>query len=101
MELEEEPVLCDLLDPTKTKRLAKLLTSENLLKPIFRNGKCVYPLPTLQEIQNAGKKNLAQFPSEIKRFLNPDLYLVGFEKKYRDYKLSLIRDIRSKRGEMA
>lgn len=98
--LEEEPVLCDLLDPTKTKKLSKQLTSENLLKPIFTNGKCVYPLPSLQEIQNFGKQNLAKFPSEIKRFLNPDLYLVGFEKKYHEHKLSLIRDIRSKRGDV-
>jgi len=99
--LEEQPILCDLVDPTKTKKLSKTLTSVDLLQPIFRAGECVYTSPPLQEIQKTGKNNLAEFPSEIKRFINPDLYLVGFEKNYHEHRLSLIRDIRSKRMEMA
>lgn len=97
---DEEPILCDLFDPTKTKRLSEQLHSESLLQPIFREGKCVYNLPSLQEIQEFGKKNLAQFPTEVKRFINPDIYQVGFEKNYHEHRLSLIRDIRNKRSEI-
>lgn len=84
----------DPLDPTKEKLLKKGLHSEDLLIPIFREGKLVYSLPTLSEIRTRTQEELSRFPVGIKRFLNPHQYFVGMEKSLYDLKVNLIRKIR-------
>ncbi len=99
--VNEEPILCDLTDPTRHKRLSRQLSSKSILEPIFRGGECVYTSPPLKEIRELAKKNLEIFPNEIKRFVNPHLFTVGFEQKYHELKLSLIEAIRSHRMELS
>lgn len=92
--LHEGSRIVDPLDPTKEHIIKKGLQSKDILEPIFREGKCVYPLPTLQEIRQRTQKELGHFPIGTKRFLNPHTYWVGMEKSIYDIKIQLIKEIR-------
>lgn len=89
----------DPLDPTKEKVLKKGLESEDLLVPVFRKGKLVYPLPKLTEIRAKTQEELNHFPVGIKRFLNPHQYFVGMEKSLYDLKVDLIKKIRGQTSQ--
>ncbi|UCD70970.1 MAG: nicotinate phosphoribosyltransferase, partial [Syntrophobacterales bacterium] len=54
---------------------------EELLVPIFVDGKRVYDTPPLKEIQKNTKRNLDRLGSEFKRFQNPHLYHVSLSEK--------------------
>jgi nicotinate phosphoribosyltransferase len=50
---------------------------EEILVPIFRDGKLVYSLPKLPEIQKKTLENLTNLRAEHKRLQNPHLYHVS------------------------
>lgn len=50
--------------------------TEELLKPIFENGRLVYELPTLSEIRARVKRQNQVFSPEIQRLTNPHEYHV-------------------------
>lgn len=84
----------DPLDPTHVRVIKKGVPNKDLLEPIFREGKCVYQRPSLQEIRQHTQQELNRFPVGLKRFLNPHVYAVGMEKKLYDLKIDLIKQIR-------
>lgn len=92
--LEKEYQMIDPLDPTHVHHIESGVPSKDLLIPIFREGKCVYRLPSLKQIQELVKRELAAFPVGIKRFINPHLYTVGMEKRLYDLKIHLIKEAR-------
>lgn len=92
--MPEDSQMVDPLDPTHVYTIQKGLKSKDLLEPIFREGTCVYSLPSLDEIREKVKKELTAFPVGIKRFLNPHVYVVGMEKKIYDLKIELIKEMR-------
>ncbi|HEV8051054.1 MAG TPA: nicotinate phosphoribosyltransferase [Parachlamydiaceae bacterium] len=87
--------IIDPFDFTRQKAINKNWTSKDLLIPIFKDGKCVYDLPSLKEIRANTQKELDQFHTGIKRFINPHEYIVGMEKSLYDLKLKLITNIRN------
>lgn len=91
--------IVDPLDPTRQRILKKELKSYDLLVPIFRAGKLVYPLPSLPQIRANTKQELDRFQVGIKRFLNPHQYIVGMEKSLYDMKVDLIKNIRCKSSQ--
>lgn len=91
---------CHLIDPfdsTREKILTEDLDFEDLLKPIFREGKCVYESPALEVIRQKTKNDLNKFYAGVKRSLNPHQYVVGMEKNIYDQKIEIIKQIRSSR----
>lgn len=84
----------DPLDSTRVRVVREGVSYEDLLKPIFRHGECVYSLLSLEEIRENTRRELSRFPVGVKRFLNPHLYPVGMEKGLYDMKIDLIRKIR-------
>lgn len=86
--------LVDPLDATREKIFSKDLAYEDLLVPIFREGKRHYILPALSKIRQKTYKELRKFPVGIKRFLNPHQYIVGMEKGIHDEKVRLIKQAR-------
>lgn len=94
MPWEGDCLSVDPLDPTHIRVIKKGVSSKDLLEPIFRQGKCIYQRPSLQEIHQRTKHELSCFPVGIKRFLNPHAYSVGMEKKLYDFKIHLIKQIR-------
>lgn len=69
-----------LFDPIETWKKTKLKAGEyrveELLVPVFKNGECVYDLPTMPEIQARFKDEFARIWDEVKRFENPAKYYV-------------------------
>jgi nicotinate phosphoribosyltransferase len=94
--IDQDCCIVDPLDPTKQKVLKKGMEWEDLLVPIFRDGKLVYDLPSLQTIRAKTMRELNHFNIGIKRFLNPHQYVVGLEKSLYELKVELIHMIRSK-----
>lgn len=95
MGINHNSSIIDPFDSTRQKSINKSWTSKDLLIPIFRNGECVYDLPSLQEIRANTQKELAHFHASIKRFINPHEYIVGMEKSLYDLKVKLIANIRN------
>jgi len=89
----------DPFDATKSLSIPANATSFDLLTPIFTEGKLVYSLPKLTQIQETAKKELASLPSAIKRNLNPHIYPVSMEKGLYELKLRLIKTIRDTEHE--
>lgn len=63
---------------------------QDLLKPIFQKGQCVYKNPSLQEMQAHAKQELSRLKPSMKRFVNPELYVTGLEQKLYEKKMELI-----------
>lgn len=93
--LSDSCTIIDPIDPIKQKVLKPGLESRDLLVPIFRQGKKVYTLPSLDEIRANTQRELSRFPIGIKRFLNPHQYVVGMEKSLYEMKVELINRVRT------
>ena len=82
----------ELFDPDATWK-RKVITDyhiEELLIPIFVNGKKVYESPTLKEMQEYCKSEVKKLWDEVKRFENPHRYYVDLSQKLWDIKYSLL-----------
>lgn len=93
--------IIDPLDPMRQKTIPARTQFEDLLIPIFRNGKCVYDPPPLIEAQKHTQAQLAKFHEGIKRMLNPHLYPVGLEKSLADLRTRLVIETRTKTQSQA
>lgn len=71
-------------------------SSEDLLVPVFEQGKQVYTPPLLPAVRERLQDQLARIPAGAKRFLNPQEYVVGLERALHDRKVSMIREKREK-----
>ena len=91
LEPPEEPVtIVDSADPTRRKTMPADAMHEDLLIPIFREGKRVYQPPPIHQIRRRAADQLASLHPSIKRFLNPHGYPVGLERRLHDLKTELI-----------
>ena len=87
---ENEPL--ELFDPVqvwKTKTVTDF-TCRELLVPIFKDGECVYNLPTIHEIRDYCKSEIMTLWDEVKRFENPHKYYVDLSRKLWDIKHGLL-----------
>lgn len=62
----------------------------DLLKPIFIEGKCVYELPEVKEIQKYCLEQIDHLWDEVKRFENPHRYYVDLSEKLWKIKSELL-----------
>jgi len=92
--IPDEPVMVDPLDLTRRKVMHKGTSWEDLLVPIFRQGRRVYDPPPLTDVRRRVRDQLAGFHQGIKRFTNPHQYPVGMELGYFDLKTRLILEAR-------
>lgn len=67
---------------------------EELQKEIFKNGKLVYQLPTINEIRAYSKQQFDLMWDEIFRLEYPHIYYVDLTKKLLDLKLGLLEQKR-------
>lgn len=83
----------ELFDPEATWK-RKTITNyriEELLHPIFINGKQVYETPKMQDIQDYCKGEVKKLWDEVKRFENPHRYYVDLSEKLWEVKNSLLK----------
>lgn len=90
--------IIDPLDVTRRKRLGPEMRWEDLLVPIWRDGKKVYENPPLTAIRERVRAQLALFHPGVKRFENPHRYPVGLEAGYHELKTKLILKARGANG---
>jgi nicotinate phosphoribosyltransferase len=100
--ISKECTILDPLDPTRKKVITDTSKFEScdLLKPVFRHGKRVYDLPSLEDCRRRTREELDRFQVGIKRFVNPHQYVVGMEKSLYNLKVDLINDIRNRTTEI-
>ncbi|HGA0169413.1 TPA: nicotinate phosphoribosyltransferase [Streptococcus agalactiae] len=86
----------EMFHPTYTyiKKTVRDFDAVPLLVDIFDKGKLVYQLPSLQEIQEYGRKEFDQLWDEYKRVLNPQDYPVDLARDVWQNKMDLIDRIR-------
>lgn len=77
-------VPCQIIDPAdiaRRKTIPKGASGEDLLAPIFKEGKLIYAVPTLPDVQSRARAQLASLHPGIKRLVNPHRYPAGLEKR--------------------
>ena len=88
--MSDNPVMIDMLDPTRRKKIPSHTHYEELLKPVFKKGKCVYKLPTIAQSRERTFTQLKLFHPAIERFLNPHIYPVGLDANLFKLRMELI-----------
>jgi nicotinate phosphoribosyltransferase len=91
------PATMKLVDPMDFTRQRVVDTEneyEDLLVPIYREGKQVYTNPSLQQIRARREAQLAAFHQGVRRFVNPHQYPVGLERGLHEFKMKLIMQAR-------
>ena len=91
-EVIDESKPLELFDPVQTwkKKTVTEFTAKELLVPIFKNGECVYELPSIDEIQKYCKEQIMTLWDEVKRFENPHKYYVDLSDKLWNIKNELL-----------
>lgn len=85
-------------DPGAMKKVKGDWSSEDLLVPMLRKGKEVYTHPSLERMRQKTYDELAQFPSSMRRLLNPQLYFAGMEERLFQKKITMIEEIQKDAG---
>ncbi len=90
----EEGAVHTIFDPSATWKIKTLtnFTVRELQVPIFLQGKCVYDLPALPEIQSYCARELETLWDEIKRFENPHKYYVDLSQNLWKVKQRLLAE---------
>lgn len=93
--ISEKPIIIDPNDPTKRKSIdPNRYDYEDLLIPIFKEGKLVYKSPELKDIRQFTLDQLDKLSPAIKRFVNPQFYISGVEHRLYENRLRLILEQR-------
>ena len=82
-------------DASRSKNPPQGATYEDLLQPVFRAGALVASLPTLPQIQNRCRAQLAHLHATVKRLQHPHEYAAGVERTLHDRKVQLIQKAKS------
>lgn len=85
---------------TFIKKYVTDFTAVELHHDIFKQGKLVYELPELGEIQQYARENLDLLWDEYKRTLNPEEYPVDLSQECWDNKMEYIQEVKEKIKEI-
>jgi len=74
-------ISCEIMDPHASSRwkISGAKRFSDLLEPIFRKGKLVYRLPSIERSRERARKQIECAPPEVARRKNPERYTVGLE----------------------
>ena len=83
----------EIFDPDATWKTKTVydFTAKELQVPIFKSGKLVYRLPSLEEIRAYCLEQVDTLWDEVKRFENPHNYYVDLSQKLWDIKYDLLK----------
>ena len=84
----------EIFDPEATWKTKTVynFTAKELQVPIFKDGKLVYELPTLEQIRTYCMEQVDSLWDEVKRFDNPHSYYVDLSQKLWDIKYGLLKE---------
>jgi len=83
--------IVDLHDAARRRTIPRETAWEDLLVPVFQDGKLRYEAPSLAHVRERTRRQLARLPEGVKRFTNPQPYPVGLEGALHDLKTRLAR----------
>ena len=86
----EPCTIVDPIDSIRRKAIEAGTSFEDLLVPVFRDGRSVYDQPQLAQTRQRAIDQLASLHPSIKRFNNPHRYPAGLEQKLFDLRAALI-----------
>ena len=98
--LHDGRLIIDPADPLRQKRLPDNAQVEELLVPIFRAGRTVYPVPPLAESRERTRAQLAALHPGSQRLLNPHTYPVGLEPGLHATRQRLIAEARERKARV-
>jgi nicotinate phosphoribosyltransferase len=83
----------ELFDPEYIwkRKILENYTADELLIPIFEDGKQVYTIPTLEAVREHCRQEIEGMWDEVKRFTNPHNYYVDLSQKLWDIKHEMLR----------
>ncbi len=84
----------EIFDPEATWKTKTVynFTAKELQVPIFKDGKLVYDMPTLEQIRSYCMEQVDSLWDEVKRFDNPHSYYVDLSQKLWDIKYGLLKE---------
>jgi nicotinate phosphoribosyltransferase len=84
----------EIFDPENTwkRRTVYNYTAKELQVPVFKDGKLVYDLPSLEEIRTYCAQQVDTLWEEFKRFDNPQTYYVDLSQKLWDIKYGMLKN---------
>lgn len=88
--MKSDRVIVDPVNMSRSKKMPVDATFEDLLTPVFQEGRLVYQSPQIGDIRQRAHKQLEQIHAGVKRFLNPHEYPVGLEAGLHQLKTELI-----------
>ncbi|MDY0168828.1 MAG: nicotinate phosphoribosyltransferase [Thermoguttaceae bacterium] len=88
----EEAMIIDPADATHRMTLPAGATSEDLLVPVFREGRRVLDVPSLDHARRRARRQLELLHAHIKRFESPEAYPAGLEPGLHERKAQLMRE---------
>ena len=86
--------IVDPADATRRKHFATGTAGEDLLVPVFRQGRLVYTSPELTRVRQRTQEQLAMLHPGIKRSINPHQYPAGLELGLHELKTRLMLQAR-------
>ncbi len=83
----------EIFDPDATWKTKTIYnyTAKEMMVPVFKHGKLVYDLPTVEQIRNYCLEQVDTLWEEVKRFDNPHTYYVDLSQKLWDIKYGLLK----------
>jgi nicotinate phosphoribosyltransferase len=84
---------CRIIDPTdfaRQKQIGADSAWEDLLVPMFREGKLVYSPPDLVSVQKRCREQLAKLHPAVTRLMNPHRYPAGLESRVHELRMNMI-----------
>jgi nicotinate phosphoribosyltransferase len=87
--------IIDPLDVTRRKTLPPSTPFEDLLVPVWRNGKQVYDSPALADLRARAQAQLGMLHPGIKRFVNPHTYPAGLDPVLHERRTKMILQARA------
>ncbi len=90
----DAPVFVDPADPTRRKRIDPTATHEDLLVPVFRQGRRVYDPPDPATARARAADQVSRLHPTIRRLLNPHRYPAGLENRLHELRQRLILEAR-------
>ncbi len=86
-----EPAVTDPADATRRTALPPDAAWEDLLVPVFRQGRRVADVPSLDDARQRVREQLALFPPAVTRLENAERYLTGLEPGLAERRARLVR----------
>jgi len=82
----------EIFDPESIWKKKTLMdyTAKELLIPIFKEGRLVYDIPSLEHVREYCLQQIDTLWEEVKRFSNPHIYYVDLSKRLWDVKQEMI-----------